>query len=150
LRTIPLSPRAKKDVDEAHRLQQRREQALQTIDFIGRVLSLMTRLAAPRMLAHVPSEEMGEGRAQALQHVAEYLAMVERTKTGAFGDVDGRIARTEEATRRVQSLLETWSFSGGAPPLLVQAARDFHTAFYGISEPPGGWDRYDATDEETT
>lgn len=137
-------------MNETRRLQQRKEQALQTVDFIGRVLSLMTRLAAPRMLAHIPLEEIREGRAQALQHVAEYLTMVEGTKTGVFGDADGRIARTEEPIRRVQSLLEAWSFSEEAPPLLVQAARDFHTAFYGIGEPPGGWDGYDPMDEERT
>jgi len=133
-------------IDDPERLQQRKAEAFQFLDFLGRVLSLMMRLAAPRMLARIPPEKLREGRAQALEHLDAYLARFNEADQDA--EDDSQFARSEESARRVRALLESWSFSGEPPAALVQAARDFHTAFFGVSEPPGGWDAYDPSEEE--
>lgn len=133
-------------VTDIERLQQRKAEALQQLDFLGRVLSLMMRLAAPRVLARVPRGNLREGREQALQHLDEYLAFFEQKEK--WPDNQGQFARSEESTRRVRTHLDAWSFSGPPPAELIQAARDFHAAFYGIDGPPGGWDVYDGPEEE--
>lgn len=132
--------------DDPKRLQDRKAEVLGLVALLGHVLTLMGTLAAPRVLARLPPERLSEWRESALRGVDDFLARF--SEIGST--VQGNSARTEESARQVRAMLETWAFSGEPPAALVQAARDFHAAFFGQAEPPGGWDAYDPPTESGT
>ncbi len=132
--------------DDMKRLQDRKAEAMGLVALLGHVLTIMGTLAAPRVFARVPPERLPEWREPALRAVDDFLAQF--SEIGSMAKGNG--PQTEETTRQARAMLETWAFSGEPPAELVQAARNFHAAFFGIAEPPGGWDAYDLPEENET
>lgn len=129
--------------DDLKRLQDRKAEAMGLVALLGHVLTIMGTLAAPRVFARLPPERLPEWREPALRAVDDFLERF--SEIGSMAKGNG--PQTEEITRRARAMLETWAFSGEPPTELVQAARDFHAAFFGLAEPPGGWDAYDFSEE---
>ncbi|NUQ79922.1 MAG: hypothetical protein HUU21_41005 [Polyangiaceae bacterium] len=128
-------------------LQARKDEALEALFTLGRVMSFMAALAAPRFLARLSTDEREKlSSKQALLLLDEYLKTVEACKSGEFQDADGDLRRTEESTRAVRALLQEWHFLNDAPAPLVDAAQAYFKAF-GTPEPEGGWDYWDGSDD---
>lgn len=113
----------------------------------GSMLDVMAALAAPRVLAKLPEEQLAElTRERVLGLFDEYteLFMGARSKEASR---DEPRDPTVEPLRRVHALLQEWEISHQAPLPLVQAARDFLTAFR-LPEPEGGWDAWEGPSSE--
>ncbi|WP_437279988.1 hypothetical protein WME90_05350 [Sorangium sp. So ce375] len=145
--------RRRQEVLAAARLDEERyasakEKALEGLSSLGRVMGLMSILAAPRLLARIAAGgSAAVPQEHAMQLLDGYLAIIEAVKNGNFQDAKGDIQRTEESARRVRKLIETWDFCGHAPAPLVQAGRDYLRAF-GLPEPEEGWDRWEGPSDE--
>jgi hypothetical protein len=128
-------------------LEARKDEALEALFALDRVMSLMAALAAPRCLARLSADEREKlSSERALELLDNYLQTIEASKRGDFQDPAGDFKRTEQSTRTVLGFLEKWDASNGAPAPLVEAARAYFKAF-GSPEPEGGWDQWDGSDE---
>lgn len=130
--------------EDLTKLQERKAEVMGLVALLGHVLTIMGTLAAPRVFARLPPERLPEWREPALRAVDDFLARF--SEIGSMAKGNG--PQTEETTRQARAMLETWAFSGEPPAALVRAARDFHAAFFGLAEPPGGWDAYDLPEED--
>jgi hypothetical protein len=116
------------------------ERLSQLMSIWGMTFNIMTAFAAPRTLAKLPAgrEAMRKQMAGLLE---DYVKLITEGKHGEkFNGED--FQRTLEPTRRALILLEQWDGVDKAPALLVQASRDFFTAF-GWAEPDCGWDAWE-------
>jgi len=111
----------------------------------GMTFNIMAAFAAPRVFAKLPADhEMTPERVIAL--FDDYIEILNGDWCGGKFEGD-EFHRTVAPTRIVQGLLTEWGISNPLPPLLVQAARDFFTAF-GWAEPDGGWDAWEPPPDE--
>lgn len=117
--------------------------ALEELFAFADVMGLMMLLAAPRFLARTFGELGARVTTDAMVKLLDgHIATIARVNAGTYADADGRLRRTEEPTRRARALIETWEPSPSAPHALIEAARDFFTA-YGAGEPVVPWDVWD-------
>ncbi|WP_437645106.1 hypothetical protein [Sorangium sp. So ce362] len=110
------------------------------------VLNLMYAFAAPRYLARGNPDKRPTPE-QLLGLFNKYIALLDSWKRTTTDIHDHEFLRTEDATRRLRALLETWEFSLEAPAPIVQAARDWLAA-YGEHEPAEGWDQWVGPEED--
>ncbi|KYF73688.1 hypothetical protein BE17_16460 [Sorangium cellulosum] len=110
------------------------------------VLNLMPAFAAPRYLAR-GNPDVRPTPEQLLGLFDKYISLLDYWKRTTTNIQDHEFLRTEEATRRLRALLETWEWSLEAPAPIVQVARDWLAA-YGAREPAEGWDQWLGPEED--
>lgn len=111
------------------------------------VLGIAMGLAAPRALAKGRIDDFKTmTQARILGLVDDYLARIDRYKAGERAGVDPRMLQSEDAVRRLRSLLATWQFGPVAPEPLVRTAREILAAFE-LTASDEEWDQWEGPSE---